>query len=130
MITGVYEHEPGTRDLSCRELSRGVTRSPPLSYAELQKLDDGTYISEVRKNQANAVLHVRETADKSWKIDLADAGEPTWISARFDRVKSVMGSDVTGPRTACGGVVGFIRAGRRSRRGLGGATTGSRRGTA
>ena len=40
----------------------------PLSYAELQKLDDGTYISEVRKNQANVIARTRDSADKAWKI--------------------------------------------------------------
>jgi hypothetical protein len=40
----------------------------PLSYAELQKLDDGTYIAEVRKNQANVNNRTRDLADKAWKI--------------------------------------------------------------
>jgi hypothetical protein len=45
----------------------------PLSYAELQKLDDGIYISEVRRIQAGAVNRTKETADKSWKIAAAVA---------------------------------------------------------
>lgn len=45
-----------------------MNEGKPLSRAELQKLDDGVYISEVRKLQAGAVSRKRETADKSWKI--------------------------------------------------------------
>lgn len=49
------------------------SQGDPLTHAELQKLDDGVYISEVRKAQAGAVVRTRETADKSWKIAAAVA---------------------------------------------------------
>ena len=40
----------------------------PLSRSELQKLDDGVFISEIRKAQAGVVARTRESADRAWKV--------------------------------------------------------------